>query len=61
MKKHSVAVIGIGKISIDQHLPVIAKSPSFELAATVSQRGVSAGGAPTLQDRRRALQGDAGA
>ncbi len=49
MKKHSVAVIGIGKISIDQHLPVIAKSPSFELAATVSQRGVSSGRAPTFK------------
>ena len=49
MKIHRVAVIGIGKISIDQHLPVIAKSPSFELAATVSQRGVSSGGAPSFK------------
>jgi D-galactose 1-dehydrogenase len=49
MKKHSVAVIGIGKISIDQHLPVIAKSPSFELAATVSQRGVSVGDTPSFK------------
>ena len=49
MKKHPVAVIGIGKISIDQHLPVIAKSPSFELAATVSQRGIQAGNAPSFK------------
>jgi D-galactose 1-dehydrogenase len=49
MKKHSVAVIGIGKISIDQHLPVIAKNPSFELAATVSQRGVSVGDTPSFK------------
>ncbi len=49
MKKHSVAVIGIGKISIDQHLPVIAKSPSFELAATISQRGIAAGDRPSFR------------
>jgi D-galactose 1-dehydrogenase len=49
MKKHTIAVIGIGKISIDQHLPVIAKSPSFELAATVSQRGISVGDAPCFK------------
>jgi D-galactose 1-dehydrogenase len=49
MKKHTIAVIGIGKISIDQHLPVIAKSPSFELAATVSQRGISVGDAPSFK------------
>lgn len=39
-KKHKIAVIGIGKISQDQHLPVIDKSPDFELAACVSTRGV---------------------
>jgi D-galactose 1-dehydrogenase len=49
MTKHRVAVIGIGKISIDQHLPVIAKSGDFELAATVSQRGVSVGSAPSFK------------
>ena len=49
MKKYRVAVIGIGKISIDQHLPVIAKSHAFELAATVSQRGVTIGDAPSFK------------
>lgn len=49
MKKHRIAVIGVGKISIDQHLPVIAGNPAFELVATVSQRGVSAGGVPTFK------------
>lgn len=40
MAKKQIAVIGIGKISQDQHLPVIDKSRSFELAACVSTRGV---------------------
>ena len=29
MKPYSIAIIGIGKISLDQHLPVIAKDPRF--------------------------------
>jgi D-galactose 1-dehydrogenase len=40
MAKKKIAVIGIGKISQDQHLPVIDKSKDFELAACVSTRGV---------------------
>ncbi len=40
MAKKKIAVIGIGKIAQDQHLPVIDKSPDFELAAVVSTRGV---------------------
>jgi D-galactose 1-dehydrogenase len=40
MAKKKIAVIGIGKISQDQHLPVIDKSDDFELAACVSTRGV---------------------
>jgi D-galactose 1-dehydrogenase len=39
MARTRIAVIGIGKISRDQHLPVIDKSKQFELAACVSQRG----------------------
>ncbi|MCW4462004.1 Gfo/Idh/MocA family oxidoreductase [Sphingomonas sp. BT-65] len=31
-----IAVVGIGKIARDQHLPAIAASPAFELAAVVS-------------------------
>ena len=38
---YRVAVIGVGKIAQDQHLPVIAKNPQFELAALVSQRGLT--------------------
>lgn len=40
MARKKIAVIGIGKIAQDQHLPVIDKSADFELAACVSQRGV---------------------
>ena len=41
MSKKKIAVIGIGKIAIDQHLPVIDKSKDFEVAATVSTRMVA--------------------
>ena len=36
---YKIAVIGLGKIARDQHLPVIAKSWEFQLAAVVSSRG----------------------
>ncbi|HEY1721514.1 MAG TPA: Gfo/Idh/MocA family oxidoreductase [Magnetospirillaceae bacterium] len=45
MSKHRVGVIGLGKIAQDQHLPVIAKNPAFELIATSSTRGLKAPGA----------------
>ena len=31
MARIRVAVIGVGKIAVDQHLPVIGKSADFEL------------------------------
>ncbi len=34
-----VALAGIGKIALDQHVPAIAASPDWELAATVSRHG----------------------
>ncbi|NIZ13819.1 Gfo/Idh/MocA family protein [Phaeobacter sp. HF9A] len=34
-----VALIGIGKIALDQHVPAIQHSPDWELAATVSRNG----------------------
>ncbi|MCA0044850.1 Gfo/Idh/MocA family protein [Celeribacter litoreus] len=34
-----IALIGIGKIAIDQHVPAIAASSDFSLAATVSRHG----------------------
>jgi D-galactose 1-dehydrogenase len=40
LAKQKIAVIGVGKIAVDQHLPVIDKSKDVEVAATVSGRGV---------------------
>ncbi|MFY0618859.1 Gfo/Idh/MocA family protein [Shimia sp.] len=34
-----IALMGIGKIAVDQHIPAIAASPDWELAATVSRHG----------------------
>ena len=34
-----IALIGIGKIALDQHVPAIAASSDWELAATVSRSG----------------------
>jgi len=55
MARHRIGVIGLGKISQDQHLPVIAKSSSFELAAVSSQRGLTAGDAMPFRDHRELL------
>ncbi|MGQ0565717.1 MAG: Gfo/Idh/MocA family protein [Gemmobacter sp.] len=34
-----VALVGIGKIAVDQHVPAIAASPDWDLVATVSRKG----------------------
>lgn len=34
-----LALVGIGKIALDQHVPALAASPDWELAATVSRHG----------------------
>jgi D-galactose 1-dehydrogenase len=43
---YKIAIIGMGKIATDQHVPVIATDPNFELAAVVSQRGAYPAGVP---------------
>ena len=45
-----IAVVGVGKIARDQHLPVIVASPDFALAALVSRHdpGLDAPWYPTL-------------
>ncbi len=55
MAKHRIGVIGLGKIAQDQHLPVIAKNPAFELAAVSSQRGLRAGTALAFKDHAELL------
>lgn len=34
-----IALVGIGKIALDQHVPALADSPDWDLAATVSRHG----------------------
>ncbi|MBR0552824.1 Gfo/Idh/MocA family protein [Stakelama marina] len=41
-----LAVVGMGKIAHDQHLPAIAAGKSFELVATVSRHGEAVDGKP---------------
>lgn len=41
--RRKVALVGIGKIALDQHVPAIAASPDWVLAATVSRHGTVAG------------------
>lgn len=38
-----IALVGIGKIAIDQHVPATVASPNWELAATVSRHGTVEG------------------
>jgi D-galactose 1-dehydrogenase len=38
-RKMKVALVGIGKIAVDQHVPAIDASPDWELACTVSRKG----------------------
>lgn len=49
MAPYNIAVIGVGKIAQDQHLPVIAKDADFRLVGTVSTRGVGVEGVPTFR------------
>ena len=38
-KPRRIALVGIGKIARDQHVPALAASPEWQLAATVSRKG----------------------
>src|SRR5262249_47440328 len=49
MPKRKIAIIGLGKISQDQHLPVIDASDDFTLAAVVSARGLGHRGLPSFR------------
>ncbi len=37
--RQKIAVVGIGKIALDQHVPAIAASPDWQLDATISRKG----------------------
>ncbi|PXA97719.1 galactose 1-dehydrogenase, partial [Nostoc sp. 3335mG] len=45
-----IALVGMGKIARDQHLPAIAADPAFELVATVSPHHAGVDGIPHLPD-----------
>lgn len=47
-----LAVVGMGKIAHDQHLPAIAASSNVDLVATVSRQGGSVNGRPFFHDVR---------
>jgi D-galactose 1-dehydrogenase len=49
-----IGLVGIGKIAVDQHVPALAASPDWELAATVSRKG-SVAGIPAYTDFDRLL------
>jgi len=44
----SIAIIGVGKVARDEHLPVIAGDPSFRLVGVVSRSGAKVEGVPTF-------------
>lgn len=44
MAKHRIGIIGLGKIALDQHVPVIQANANFELFAVSSQRGLKLDG-----------------
>ena len=50
-----ICLVGIGKIAKDQHVPAIAASSDWELAATVSRAG-SVDGVPAYQDFAKLLE-----
>jgi D-galactose 1-dehydrogenase len=43
-----VAIVGLGKIARDQHVPALAADPAFTLAATVSPDGADIAGMPAF-------------
>lgn len=43
-----IAVVGLGKIACDQHLPALRADPAFALAATVCPYGATAEGVPAF-------------
>jgi len=50
-----VAIIGFGKIAIDQHLPAIAADPRFELVAVATPAGDPGIGVPWYSDAAELL------
>ena len=51
----NVLLVGVGKIARDQHIPVIAKDPRFELVGIVSMSGARVEGVPTYATQAQAF------
>jgi D-galactose 1-dehydrogenase len=49
MTRTRIALVGIGKIALDQHVPALNASPDWEFAATVSRKG-QVPGTPAFTD-----------
>ena len=48
MAPYSIAVIGVGKIARDEHLPALGRDPRFHVVAAVSRSGAPIDGLPTF-------------
>jgi D-galactose 1-dehydrogenase len=48
-RTYAIAIVGVGKITEDQHLPCIARNPRFKLTGLVSQRGIARDGVPSFK------------
>lgn len=55
MTQLKLGLVGLGKIARDQHLPAIAATGLFELAATVSPEGAIVDGVPTFRSQTEML------
>jgi D-galactose 1-dehydrogenase len=53
--KPTLGLVGVGKIAIDQHIPSIAETGTFDLVAVVSQRGIAVPGARTFRTQAEML------
>jgi D-galactose 1-dehydrogenase len=51
----TLGLVGLGKIARDQHIPAIAATGLFELAAVVSPDGATADGVPTFRSQAEML------
>lgn len=56
METISIALVGPGKIAVDQHFPAIENNKRFELAAVISRRAVSWGDLPVFTDLNEFLE-----
>jgi D-galactose 1-dehydrogenase len=54
MGKMRIGLVGVGKIACDQHLPVLSKSPDFELVG-IASRHASVPGVPNHKTLREML------